>query len=84
LRTLSATDKDNRKAERKAKLCETLNDAITAGLSYDAARTASPSDSVNGVLLDLKCGPVLVLDGSTDAVGQSDRLVGIVTAFDVL
>jgi CBS domain-containing protein len=64
---------------RKERLARTLKDAVEDGLVPEQASTCCPDTPISEVLGISKGKPVLVVEK-----GQSDRLLGIVTPFDLL
>jgi hypothetical protein len=68
-----------RRGKRKELLAITLKDAITEGLDLERASTCFAWANVNEVLEKSNGKPVLVVEKE-----QSDRLLGILTPFDLL
>ncbi|MCL0078910.1 hypothetical protein M1O54_03390 [Dehalococcoidia bacterium] len=68
-----------RKGDRKARLAKTLEDAVDEGLILEQVSTCVADSPINEVLEKSKGKPVLVIERE-----QVERLVGIVTPFDLL
>lgn len=68
-----------RQGDRKTRLAKTLESAIKEGLMLEQANTCFVDTGVGEALETSKGKPVLVMDGD-----RPERLVGIVTPFDLL
>jgi len=68
-----------RQGDRKSKLAKTLEEAVNDGLILEQVSTCFADASINEVLEKSNGKPVLVIDRE-----QTERLVGIVTPFDLL
>ena len=62
--------------ERKKRLAKTVEEVLKKDLDIDEVMTCSPTDTLDKALEQSKGKPVLVMD--------QDRLVGIVTPFDMV
>lgn len=65
--------------DRNKRLPSTLGDAVDAGLKLEDVSTCSAETPIDEVLAQSQGKPVLDLDGE-----RTDRLVGIITSFDLL
>jgi len=68
-----------RNGNRKTRLAQTLEDARDEGLILEEVSTSVADSPINEVLEKSKCKPVIVVDREL-----VERLVGIVTPFDLL
>lgn len=69
-------------SDRKLRLAQSLASAIGQGLTLDTAATVPTNEEINKLFAKMNGLPVLVVETSTN--GAADRLVGIVTPFDLL